>query len=127
MNIHHVGYVVKSIEKFEKHLMFDKKIVSVVDDIQKSKLSLYKTDNIYLELIEPLSEDAFTYAALQKNGDHCNHLCYEVRDEAAANEIIKTRRMIKVLGPVYALLFDLDVMFAINKNKQIVEFLLCQK
>jgi hypothetical protein len=127
MNIHHVGYVVKSIEKFEKHLMFDEKIVSVVDDIQKAKLSLYKADNIYLELIEPLSEDAFTYASLHKNGDHYHHLCYEVRDEAAANEIIKTRRMIKVLGPVYALLFDLDVMFAINKNKQIVEFLLCQK
>ena len=123
MKIHHIGYVVKDLDKFKKNLPIYDIVNEVYDEFQKARMVLLKADNIYIELIQP-KEGAFTYNFLKNEGYH--HLCYEVDSKEIADNIIKTKKMIKVLDWVYAPLLDMDVMFAYNKNKEIVEFA-CQK
>jgi len=124
VKIHHIGYVVKNIEKYKKNLIIDEVVKEVYDDTQRAKLVLLKTDNVFIELIEPQNEKSFTYNFLRKGGGY-HHLCYEVSKDTAES-FIKDKKMIKVLDWVYAPLLDSEVMFAYNRNKEIVEFV-CQK
>lgn len=126
MKLHHIGFVVNSIDKFEKNLLFESKIYEVEDPVQHSKLSLYKNySSSYIELIEPLNEDAFTFNFLKKNGEGWHHLCYEADSIEEMDVLVNKMNFIKVLGPVPALLFNnRNVYFYYTRNKSIVEFLL---
>ncbi len=61
MKIHHIGYVVKNIDKYKQNLIIKKSIKKVYDKIQKAELELIQADNILIELIEPQDKSAFTY------------------------------------------------------------------
>ena len=124
MKVHHIGYVVKNIEKYKKNLIIDEVVNEVYDDIQKAKLVLLKSENVFIELIEPQSKEAFTYNFLQKGGGY-HHLCYETTKDKA-EQLIQDKKMIKVLDWVYAPLLNSEVVFAYNRNKEVVEFV-CQK
>ena len=125
MKIHHIGYVVKSIEKYKKNLIIDEVLKEVYDETQKANLVLIKLDNIFIELIEPTSKESFTYNFLQKGGGY-HHLCYETSKEEAEG-FIQNKKMIKVLDWVYAPLLDGYVCFAYDRNKKIVEFVCLKK
>jgi methylmalonyl-CoA/ethylmalonyl-CoA epimerase len=125
MKIHHIGYVVKDIEKYKKNLVVGNILKEVYDDTQNAKLVLIESENIFIELIEPQTEDAFTYSFLQKGGGY-HHLCYETTKEEA-EYLIKEKKMIKVLGWVHAPLLESDVCFAYNRNKEVVEFVCLEK
>jgi len=125
MRIHHIGYVVKNIEKYKKNLVIDKILKEVYDDTQNAKLALIKSENIFIELIEPQNQNALTYNFLQKGGGY-HHLCYETTKEEA-EYLIKEKKMIKVLDWVYAPLLDSDVCFTYNRNKEVLEFVCLKK
>ena len=125
MRIHHIGYVVKSIEKYKKSLIDTEVVKALYDETQKANLALLKADNIFIELIEPQSKDSFTYNFLQKGGGY-HHLCYETSRQEA-EDLIAKKRMIKVLDWVYATLLDAQVCFAYNRNKEVVEFVCLKK
>jgi len=62
-----MGFVVQNIRKFEKNMIFQKKIKEVFDEYQQATLALYSNySNAYIELIEPLDEKSFTWNALIK-------------------------------------------------------------
>ena len=124
--LHHLGFVVRSIATFEKSMIFQKKIREIIDPVQNARLALYTNyDNSYIELIEPLGHEAFTWNALNKYGNHFNHFCYEVSGIQNIESIVSKYRLIHVLGPVKAVLFDdRQVVFYFTRNKQIVEFLI---
>ena len=126
MKLHHIGYVVKDIAQYEKNLIFEKKIKELFDPVQNSNMALYTnyTDS-FIELIQPLNEESFTYNFLQKNGSSYHHLCYEIGSESELNEVVDSQKLIKVKGPIPAILFDGRVVwFFYSRNKQIVEFVL---
>lgn len=126
MKLHHIGFIVENIEKYENNMLFESKIKEVDDVIQNSKLSLYKNyTNSFIELIQPLNSDAFTYNFLKKNGEGFHHFCYEGNSFNEIEEIVNKNRLIKVLGPVPAILFDnRPVYFYYTRNKNIVEFII---
>ena len=126
MRFHHIGYVVSSIEQYERGLLFDEKITEVFDPIQKAKLALYKNFGIsYIELIEPTEPSSFTWNALQKNGNHFHHLCYETDNMDELTRLQQQSRWINILEPVPAVLFDNRlVTFYFTRNRQIVEFII---
>lgn len=126
MKIHHIGFVVKDIEKYRKNLVVDEVIKRVYDPIQKANLELINSEGSYIELIEPTEESAFTYKFMNKGGGY-HHLCYEVENKTDALAIIAQKKMIKVLDFVYAPLLDAEVIFAYNRNKEVVEFVVCPK
>jgi hypothetical protein len=126
MKLHHIGYVVKDIAQYEKNLIFEKKIKELFDPVQNSNMALYLnfTDSL-IELIQPLNEESFTYNFLQKNGSSYHHLCYEIGSESELEEVAGSQKLIKVKGPIPAILFDgRTVWFFYSRNKQIVEFVL---
>jgi len=124
MIINHIGYIVKSIDSFSESLFQYEAITKKYDPIQKANLALFKYENVCIELIEPISPESFTWRFLQDSGATYHHICYEVKSIEEALSIIKQSKMIKVFGPVPAVLFDnKSVLFAFSKNKEVVEFL----
>lgn len=125
MKINHIGYIVDSIDVFAQSLFLYEVVCKEYDPIQRANLALYKFDNINVELIEPKSPESFTWSYLKDRGSNYHHLCYEVKSLDQANDIIKQSKMVKVFGPVPAILFDNRlVIFAFTRNKEIVEFLI---
>lgn len=124
MKIHHIGYVVKSIEAAAAALPGLRLVEQVVDPVQQATLALYALDNINIEFICPAGPQSFTWGFLDKTGGGYHHLCYEADSLEDVDRIIRERRMVKVLGPVPAVLFGgRQVVFAYARNKDIVEFL----
>jgi methylmalonyl-CoA/ethylmalonyl-CoA epimerase len=128
IRLHHTGFVVENIDQYEKKMFFERKLKDVVDNVQNARLSLYENfagSGVYIELIQPLNENAFTMNALKKNGNHFNHFCYSVDSAEEMYEVAGKERLISVLGPVPALLFDnKNVAFYYGRNRQIIEFLI---
>lgn len=123
--VNHVGYVVKSIEAFKKTLPPMELIKVVQDPIQRAKIELLGfSRGSAIELIEPLDSQSFTWNFLEKNGDGIHHVCYEGYSLQELEKIFLERRMIKLRGPIPAILFGRDVVFAMTRSKSIVEFIL---
>jgi hypothetical protein len=128
MKFHHIGFVVDNIAKYESNLLFKNKIAEVNDSIQNAKLALYNNyGDSYIELIEPLNENSFTWNVLKKNGNQFHHLCYEIENQETLKNMQKQYRLIEILKPIPAVLFNNKlVTFQFTKNKQIVEFLISE-
>ena len=126
MKLHHIGYVVKDIEQYEKGLLFEKKVKELFDPVQNSKMALYSNFNdSFIELIQPVNEQSFTYNYLQKNGSSYHHLCYELASVNDLLAVAKEQKFILIKGPLPAILFDnREVWFYFTRNKQIVEFVI---
>jgi hypothetical protein len=127
LKFHHSGFIVKDIMSWEKNLIIEKKIADIIDPVQEARLSLYKQigQDHFIELIQPLNERAFTWNALQKKGNHFHHFCYSIENMHQVYEIAAARKMIPVLGPVNAVLFDnMKVVFYYNRNREVIEFLI---
>jgi methylmalonyl-CoA/ethylmalonyl-CoA epimerase len=121
MRLDHIGFVVADIERYRAHLPVQKILRSLVDPLQKAHLELIDAGGAAIELIQPLDKEAFTWNFLQKGGGW-HHLCYEVASLEEAQEAIRQYYMILVRGPMPAPLLDGEVLFARNRNKEMVEF-----
>ncbi len=126
MKLHHIGFVVNDISKYEQLFLFEKKVKEIFDPIQNSQMALYTNfSNSFIELIQPLNEKSFTYNFMHKNGNCYHHLCYEVYSNDDMNRIVRDQKLILVKGPLPALLFDnREVWFYYSRAKQILEFLI---
>lgn len=126
MKLHHLGFVVASIEEYEKKMLYESKLKNVSDEIQQAKLSLYSNfGSSFIELIEPLNESAFTYKALQKFGNHFHHICYAVKNFNEMEYIAQKNKLILFKAGLKAILFDSKlVYFYFSPNKTIIEFLI---
>lgn len=126
MTFHHSGFIVRDIDSWEKQLIFEEKTDDVIDPVQHARLALYKNFGpAFIELIQPLDEQSFTWASLQKSGNHFNHFCYAVDSVKELQTIVTHFHLLEVLAPVPALLFENHyVTFYYTRNRQIVEFLI---
>lgn len=126
MKINHVGYVVRDMEKYALSFPEMTRLHYVHDPLQHAMLGLYSPGDgsCLIELIQPEGSDAFTWGHLQRNGEGLHHICYEGLSMQDVEKLILDRRMIRVRGPMYAPLFERDVIFAVTRQRAIVEFLL---
>ena len=129
MKLHHTGFIVKSIDDYEKRMVFEEKIGDVIDLVQNARLTLYKNfGGPYVELIQPLNENAFIWNTLQKSGEGFNHFCYSVYSLEEVENIVQKFKLTVITSPVPAKLFGgKQVVFYYAKNRQIVEFLIDEK
>lgn len=78
MKIHHLGIVVSNVDEALTALGLDRSHVSetVFDPNQKNNLHFIHLpeNNLWLELVEPMSEDASTAKFAKKNGLGLHHL-----------------------------------------------------
>jgi hypothetical protein len=126
MKLHHIGFVVKNLEQYEKSLIHNGKIKEVIDSIQNARLSLYQGfGDYFIEIIQPINEDSFTWDFSKKNSNSYHHSCFEMNTIDSVIDFAKKNRLLQLLGPVPATLFDgRNVMFFYDRNKNIIEFLI---
>ena len=126
MKFHHSGFVVHDIDAWDKNIFYERKVADVVDPLQNARLALYSNySSSFIELIQPLNENAYTWNSLQRSGNHFNHFCYELEDLKELKERVSQMRMLKVLDPIPAVLFEgRSVCFYYTKNRQLIEFLI---
>ena len=83
MKLHHVGIVVKNIQKslgeLTQYLDFESTTVPSLVGSQKVNICFLKTNNVFLELIEPAEENSPVSDFIKKGGGF-HHLCFEVDD-----------------------------------------------
>ncbi len=127
MILHHVGYVVHDITYYQQRLNLSSPLIQVTDPVQQALISLYeKPGDSYVELIQPLNDTSPTWNFLHKQGEGLHHHCYECTEEAMWKHVT-SQRMIKVMGPVSAVLFnERTVYFFVTRKMEVVEFLLPQ-
>ena len=125
IRVHHVGYVVKDLDRFAASLPGLVLENEVVDPLQNARLAIYQVgDASRVELIQPLSDNAFTWAHLERFGEGLHHICYEGISADSLDDHLREHRMMRVRGPMPAILFGRDVVFAVTRQKTIVEFIL---
>jgi hypothetical protein len=125
MMLHHVGYVVQDIDSFAAAMPALTLDRTVEDPLQHARLALYNVGaGPLVELIQPHGPEAFTWGHLTRSGEGLHHICYHGLSADGVNALITQHKMLKVLGPIQAVLFDRPVIFAITRRRAIVEFLL---
>jgi len=109
MILHHVGIVVKNLEKaIDKYQKSFNTVSSltVYDDIQKSKLALVSIGTEIVELIEPASNDSPVANFLKKINGGIHHLCFETEDIQSDIKAFREKGALIVCKPVPAILFN---------------------
>ena len=83
MKLHHIGIVVKNIQEslgeLTNYLNFESTTVPSLVGSQKVNICFLKTNNVFLELIEPAQENSPISDFVKKGGGY-HHLCFEVDD-----------------------------------------------
>nr|AIF09599.1 methylmalonyl-CoA (MCEE, epi) [uncultured marine thaumarchaeote KM3_38_E02] len=83
MKLHHIGIVVENIQKslgeLTKYLDFESSTMPSLVGSQKVNICFLKTNNVFLELIEPAEENSPISNFIKKGGGF-HHLCFEVDD-----------------------------------------------
>ena len=83
MKLHHIGIVVENIQKslgeLTKCLDFESITMPSLVGSQKVNICFLKTNNVFLELIEPAEENSPISNFIKKGGGF-HHLCFEVDD-----------------------------------------------
>ena len=87
LKIHHIGYLVKKIEKAKKTFEALGYLVeqdTVYDDIRKVDICFLVKNGYRVELVSPVSEDSVVAGLLKKYKNAPYHICYEADSHEAA-------------------------------------------
>ena len=83
LKLHHIGIVVKNINEslgeIANFLSFESISLPTIIGSQKVNICFLKTNNVYIELIEPTEENS-PITNFAKEGGGFHHLCFEVDD-----------------------------------------------
>ena len=83
MKLHHIGIVVQNINEslgeISNFLNFESTSLPTIVGSQKVNICFLKTNNVYIELIEPADPDS-PIISFVKEGGGFHHLCFEVDD-----------------------------------------------
>ena len=83
LKLHHIGLVVKNISEslgeMTNFLTFESTTLPTLVGSQKVNICFLKTNNVYIELIEPAEENS-PITNFAKEGGGFHHLCFEVDD-----------------------------------------------
>ena len=128
MQLHHIGYVVDNLELHFNSLPGLSVEKKIIDPFQNAEIILCnnQSSSTYIELIKPLNDKSFTWNFLQ-NGGGLHHICYDGLYLSQIEEKIAKHKMLKIRGPMHAVLFDREVMFVVTRTKQIIEFIICKE
>ena len=126
MRLHHTGFIVKDIEKYQAKLICENKIGDIIDPVQNARLCLYKNySDSFIELIQPLNEKSYSWNSLIKNGNQFAHFCYSLPNIEELESFTDKYKLLYLLGPIPAKLFSgKPVYFYYTKYKQVIEFLI---
>ena len=83
MKLHHIGIIVKDIQKslgeLGKYFEFQETIIPTLVKSQKVNVCFLKSSDVYIELIEPIEDDS-PVKSMAESGGGFHHLCFEVEN-----------------------------------------------
>ena len=125
MNIHHVGYLTKDLNKAQDEfsaLGFVVEQEKAYDEHRKINISFIINGNYRVELIEPVDDSSPMYPLLKRYKNTPYHICYEVDDLEASIAELSTKGYTVMQEPLEApCIENKRVSFLINSNLGIIE------
>ena len=93
LKLHHIGLVVQNINEslgeIANFLSFESTSLPTIIGSQKVNICFLKTNNVYIELIEPTEENS-PITNFAKEGGGFHHLCFEVDNiQQEINKMVK--------------------------------------
>lgn len=130
MKIHHIGYLVKNINRsMQKFLAIDDyEIVreSIWDDQRKSHIAFLRKEGYCIELVAPTKESDI-YPLLKRYKNSPYHICYEVDDITIEVKIAELENngytLIRDVAPAVAI--GGKVAFLMGTDMGMIELLQC--
>ena len=83
MRIHHIGYLVKKMDKAVKAFLdLGYTLVQdvVLDDYRQVIICFMEKDGYMIELVSPASKESVVFDLMKKMGNTPYHICYETED-----------------------------------------------
>ena len=83
LRIHHIGYLVKKIEKAKQTFLALGYLIeqdTVYDDIRKVNICFLTRDGYRVELVSPTTEDSVVSGLIKRYKNSPYHICYETDD-----------------------------------------------
>lgn len=105
LKIHHIGYLVKKIEKAKQTFEALGYLVehdTVRDEIRKVDICFLIKDGYRVELVSPASEDSVVSGLMKKYKNAPYHICYEAVDPEAAYRALTTNGFAAIDTPTPA-------------------------
>ena len=125
MNIHHVGYLTKDLNKTQDEFLalgFVVEQEKAYDEHRKINISFIVNGNYRVELIEPVDDSSPMYPLLKRYKNTPYHICYEVADLEASIAELSTKGYTVMQEPLEApCIENKRVSFLINSNLGIIE------
>lgn len=127
MKIHHIGYLVKSIEKalpsFES-LGFIPQGENVYDEIRDIDILFMNNEGYCIELVEPKSEKSVAWNLLKKMGVTPYHICYFSTDFEKDMDELRAAKFVPMGEPLPApALGNKRVVFMFSRHSGIIELI----
>ena len=102
MKLHHIGIVVKNIQEslgeLTKFLDFKEITVPIGVKSQKVNVCFLKTSDVFIELIEPITNDS-PVKLFSESGGGFHHLCFEVDNILEEIETMKQKGARVIVEP----------------------------
>ena len=114
MKVHHIGYLVKSIDEsigYFLDLGFEISKTKSFDEIRNINICFLVKDGLCIELIEGINEMSVVYKLYEKYKNVAYHICYE------SNDISKDIKTLESKG--YTTVSDIEAAPCIE-NKKVV-------
>ena len=120
LKLHHIGIVVQDINEslgeISNFLSFESTSLPTLVGSQKVNICFLKTNNVYIELIEPADPDS-PIISFVKEGGGFHHLCFEVDDiQQEIDKMVKNGARL-VVAPVKGFEDRLIAFLMLNMKK----------
>jgi len=130
LKLDHIGFVVENIIKVKElfgTIGLDTGTEAVVNPLQKvsaSFVNVGERDDIYIELLEPVSDDSPISNFLQKRGSGLHHLCFEVDDIEKATHELNAKGFRMVVPPEDCTAYDENLKRECQDSTKIAFFII---
>ena len=130
LKLDHIGFVVENIEKVKKlftTIGIDSGTDAIVNPLQKvaaSFVNVGEKDDIYIELLEPASDNSPISNFLMSKGGGLHHLCFEVDDIAKATHELSAQGFRMVVPPEDCTAYDENLKRECNESTKIAFFII---
>lgn len=125
MQIHHVGYLVKSVEKAKKKfeaLGFEPEGIATFDEYRGIDILFMVNDGYRIELVAPKTENSVVIDTYKKFGNSPYHICYCCENIEETMEILREDSYLPLGEPASAVAIDgKRVCFLFNRQIGIIE------
>lgn len=131
LKIHHIGYLVKKIEKAKttfEALGYLARQDTIYDGIRKVNICFLEKDGYLIELVSPVSDDSVVAGLMKKYKNSPYHICYETDNLETAFADLCAGGFTAIDAPTPAPAIDgREVVFLTSPNIGMVELLAPQE